>query len=169
MKSRTQFILIAIFIFSFLAACTSVREKEGWEGKIEEVDGIEVIHNPVEPLHGELELELEEDLVIGGDVEDENFNFMRISAIEVDEEGNIYVLDSRECRIQVFNKDGDYLQTIGRKGEGPGEFQRPSRMYLSPDAKLYVIEFRKMHMFDQDGVYEKSIIPESTLLGMSAT
>ena len=169
MKSKAKFILVVIVLFSFLAACTAVREKEGWQGSIEEVDGVEVIHNPVEPLHGELELELEEDLIIGGDVEDENFNFMRISALEVDDEGNIYVLDSRECRIQVFNKDGDYLQTIGRKGEGPGEFQRPSRMYLSPDAKLYVIEFRKMHMFDQDGVYEKSIIPESTLLGMSAT
>jgi hypothetical protein len=167
MKSKTQFILVACVLFSFLTACTSVREKEGWEGTIEEVDGVEVIHNPAEPLHGELALELEEDLVIGGDVEDENFNFMRIAALEVDDEGNLYVLDFRQCRIQVFNKDGDYLQTIGRKGEGPGEFQRPSRMYLSPDGKLYVIEFRKIHLFDREGTYEKSIIPETPILGMS--
>lgn len=169
MKSKAKFILVAIVIFSFLAACTSVREKEGWEGKIEEVDGIEVIRNPVEPLHGELTLELEEDLVIGGDVEDENFNFMRISAIEVDSEGNIYVLDYRQCRIQKFNKDGDYLQTIGRKGEGPGEFQRASRMYLSPEGRLYVNEIRKVHIFGKDGAFEKSVIPESFLLNFSAT
>ncbi len=169
MKSKTQFILVACVLFSFLAACTSVREKEGWEGTIEEVDGVEVIHNPAEPLHGELALELEEDLVIGGEEFDENYNFRRISDIEVDNEGNILVLDYMDCRIQKYDKEGKYLRTIGRKGEGPGEFQQPVRMYLTPGGKLYVSEPRKIHVFDKNQEYKRSIIPDSPSYNFGVT
>jgi hypothetical protein len=170
MRSKIKFILIALFLFSFLAACTSVREKEGWAGKIEEEDGIEVIYNPEEPLYGEIDLELEEDLVIGaGEEFDENYNFRGIASMEVDDEGNILVLDYMDCRIQKYDKDGKYLQTIGRKGEGPGEFQRPSLTYLAPDGKLYVNELRKLHVFDENQEYERSIILKSFLRGFGVT
>lgn len=170
MKSKMKFILITLVLFSFLAACTSVREKEGWAGKIEEDDGIDVIYNPEEPLHGEIDLELEKDLVIGaGEEFDENYNFRRISSMEVDDEGNIFVLDYSDCRIQKYDKDGKYLQTIGRKGEGPGEFQRPSLTYLAPDGKLYVNELRKLNVFDENQEYERSIILKSILLSFGVT
>jgi len=170
MKSKIKFFLIILVLFSFLAACTAVREKEGWAGKIEEEDGIEVIYNPEEPLYGEIDLELEEDLVIGGGEEyDENYNFRRISSMEVDDEGNILVLDYSDCRIQKYDKDGKYLQTIGRKGEGPGEFQNPFRTYLAPDGKLYVNEFRKLHVFDENQEYERSIILKSFLRDFGVT
>ena len=58
MKSKIKFILITLVLFSFLAACTSVREEEGWAGKIEEEEGIGVIYNPEKPLHGEIDLDL---------------------------------------------------------------------------------------------------------------
>lgn len=170
MKPKIKFILITLILFSFLTACTSVKEKEGWAGKIEDEDGIEVIHNPEEPLYGEIDLELEEDLVIGGGEEfDENYNFRYIRDIEVDDEGNILVVDFRDCRIQKYDKDGKYLQTIGRKGEGPGEFQRPSRTYLAPDGKLYVNELRKVHIFNENQEYERSIILESFLTSFGVT
>jgi len=170
MRSKIKFILITLVLFSFLAACTSVREKEGWAGKIEEEDGIEVIYNPEEPLYGEIDLELEEDLVIGGGEEfDENYNFRRISSMEVDDEGNILVLDYSDCRIQKYDKEGKYLRTIGRKGEGPGEFQRPFRSYLAPDGKLYVNELRKLHVFNENQEYIRSIILESPLRSFGVT
>ncbi len=109
------------------------------------------------PLYGEIELKLEVDLVIGGEDVDENYMFRRVSDIEVDEEGNIYVLDSGECRIQIYDKDGKYLKTIGRKGEGPGEFQRAGRMTLSAKGKLYVNEYKKFIIFEEDGTFEKNV------------
>lgn len=170
MKFKIKFILITLVLFSFLAACNSVREKEGWTGKIEEEDGIEVIYNPEEPLYGEIDLELEEDLVIGGGEEfDENYNFRRISSMEVDDEGNILVLDYSDCRIQKYDKEGKYLRTIGRKGEGPGEFQRPYRSYLAPDGKLYINELRKLHVFNENQEYIRSIILESPLRSFGVT
>lgn len=38
-------------------------------------------------------------------------------------DGNYYVPDVRDNRIVVFDSDGNYLRSIGRDGEGPGEFR----------------------------------------------
>jgi len=125
-KSITKYVWLAFILISSLAVGAIDDQKAGWKGQVEEEDGVKVIKNPQDPLYGEIKLELELDLSIGGDVADENYIFYSIREVEVDEQGNIYVLDSRQCRIQIFDKDGKYLQTIGCKGEGPGEF-----MYFS--------------------------------------
>jgi hypothetical protein len=132
-------------------------QKAGWKRTIEEKEGVKVVKNPEEPLYGEIELELELDLTIGGEDFDENYNFIRLSDIEVDDEGNIYVMDPRQFRIQKYDKDGKYLQTIGREGEGPGEFQRASRMTLSGKGKLYVNETRKILIFNEGGLFDRNI------------
>ena len=50
--------------------------------------------------------------------------------VTVDSAGNIYAGDYGESndRIQKFTRDGRFLRTWGRPGEGPGEFQRPQGM-----------------------------------------
>jgi hypothetical protein len=65
---------------------------------------------------------LEEDLIIGRE-DDENYMFYRVKNIEVDNQGNIYVLDAGSHRVQKYDKDGNYLLTIGKRGQGPGEFE----------------------------------------------
>lgn len=157
MKNKTKVILIFLFLSFFIIAISSGEQKTEWKGIVEEEDGVKVIKNPKEPLYGDIKLELEVDLTIGGEDVDENYMFRRVSDIEVDEEGNIYVLDSRECRIQIYDKDGKYLKTIGRKGEGPGEFQRAGRMTLSAKGKLYVNEYKKIIIFGEDGTFEKNV------------
>jgi hypothetical protein len=44
-------------------------------------------------------------------------------SIAVDGAGRIYVADSKPQIIKVFGPDGNFLHTIGREGEGPGEFK----------------------------------------------
>ncbi|NQT80049.1 MAG: 6-bladed beta-propeller [Candidatus Aminicenantes bacterium] len=157
MKNKTKTVLFILFFSVLIMAILSEGQKAKWEGTIEKEDGVKVIKNPKTPLYGEIELELEKDLVIGGEDVNENYMFRRVSDIEIDEEGNIYVLDSRECRIQIYDKDGKYLKTIGRKGEGPGEFQRAGRMTLSAKGKLYVNEYKKIIIFSEDGTFEKNV------------
>ncbi len=157
MKSKTKYFIIGIVCLSFLFISASGDQKSRWKGTIEQEDGVKVIKNPEEPLYGEIEFELELDLSIGGEEFDENHNFIRISDVEVDEEGNIYVFDSRQYRIQKYDRDGKYLKTIGRQGEGPGEFQRASQVTLSARGKLYVDDFRKILIFNPDNTFERSI------------
>ena len=44
-------------------------------------------------------------------------------AVALDEQGNIYVLDSGNHRLVVFSSEGEHLYSIGQRGQGPGEFQ----------------------------------------------
>jgi hypothetical protein len=131
-------------------------ETPQWKGKIEYENGIKIIKNPIEPVFGELILDLEEDLIIGNE-EDENYMFYRVRDIEVDAEGNIYVLDAGNYRVQRFDKNGAYLQTIGKKGQGPGEFERPNNLFIDAQNNIYVSEGRKIQIFNNPGEFIKSI------------
>ena len=44
-------------------------------------------------------------------------------SLAVDDAGRIYVADTKPSVIKVYHPDGTFLRTIGREGEGPGEFR----------------------------------------------
>ncbi len=166
MKFRFKHVQAGILILIFIMFLGCQKQKTGWQGSVEEENGIRIVKNPAEPLYGELVLELEEDLSIGS-VEDEKYMFYRIGDIAVDSQNNIYVLDGGNYRIQKFDKDGNYLQTIGRKGEGPGEFMRPFNIFLDELSNIYVMELRKLHLFNPKGNYIKSVVPPMFIMGFA--
>jgi hypothetical protein len=136
---------------------TFAQDKPVWKGKIKYEDGVKVIENPKEPLFGEITFDLDEDLVIGNE-EDENYKFYGpVINIRVDSNENIFVLDGGNCRIQKYNRNGKYLQTIGRRGQGPGEFQYILQIYVDSKNYLYVYDLRRIHIFNNKGQYEKTI------------
>jgi len=63
MKVRVLFVLFFLSIFIFFNDC--VQQKAKWEGTIEEIDGVSVVNNPIEPMYKEEVLKLEEELTIG--------------------------------------------------------------------------------------------------------
>ena len=62
--------------------------------------------------------------------------------------GNIYVLDTGNARIQKFGPDGAYLATIGRKGQGPGEFIMPDALDIDRDGNLVVADPAQCRIHD---------------------
>jgi len=128
-----------------------------WKGTIEEEDGTKIIKNPNEPLYGEITFDLEEDLTIGNE-EDENYMFHKGIWLEVDSGGNIFVLDRGNCRIQKYDEEGKYLQTIGRKGQGPGEFESPDVFCLDSKDNLYVQDGRHIDIFNKEGKFKRSYV-----------
>ena len=92
MKTIPKILPVSFLLLIFIATEAIEDQKPQWKGKIEHEDGVKVIKNPKEPLYGEITLELEEDLTIGNE-EDENYLFYKSIYIDVDNEGNIFVLD----------------------------------------------------------------------------
>ncbi|MFC1476903.1 6-bladed beta-propeller [candidate division KSB1 bacterium] len=74
----------------------------------------------------------------GMDVEDENFQFFYPWDVLVENTGSIYILDMQNHRIQKFDGNGKYLLTIGRQGQGPGEFQEPHSIVAVPGSNIHV-------------------------------
>ncbi|HEX6644093.1 MAG TPA: 6-bladed beta-propeller [Gemmatimonadales bacterium] len=50
---------------------------------------------------------------------------MNVTSVALGDDGNVYVLDQGANHIRVFDSAGAELRTIGREGQGPGEFGRP--------------------------------------------
>lgn len=75
---------------------------------------------------------LEEELVISEDISGEEYGFIALISFDVDDEGNIYALDTVAAQIKVFNKDGKKLRTIGKKGQGPRELMFPAGIEIFP-------------------------------------
>ncbi len=156
MKTGTIFISIILFLSASIMLVSYGQQKAEWKGKIEVEDGIKVIKNPDGPVFGELIFDLEEDLIIGSE-EDKNYMFYQARDIKVDSQGNIYVLDSGNHRVQKFDKKGNYIQTIGRKGQGPGEFANIYHMLFDNQKNLYVSGMRIIHIFNDKGEFIRNV------------
>ena len=65
----------------------------------------------------------------------------------------VYVSDMGGGRVQVFSRDGQYLQSIGSFGMGFGQFQRVKGIAVDGDQILYAVDaaFRNVQMFDGEG------------------
>jgi len=97
-----------------------------------------------------------EDLRIGVEAGDENLMFALINDIDLDAEGNIYVLDVRNYRIQKFDNKGNFLKSVTiKKGEGPQEVPRINTMAVTEKGKIYLLGGNgiKILLFDEHGEF----------------
>ncbi len=122
-----------------------------WDGTIATADGATVVTNPATPGAGEATLELEE-LWRLGDL-DSDMLLGIVSELLVGPQGDIYILDSQLSEIQVIAPDGTWLDTIGREGEGPGEFRNAADMFWAPGPQIGVLQSwpGKIVMLTPDG------------------
>jgi len=121
-----------------------------WKGTISEEDGVRIVMNPARPLFGEMTVELDEDLIIGN-ADDENACFYGAIDFAVDGAGHIYVLDMRECRVNKFGPDGEFIFSVGRAGQGPGEFDSPMAIEVDDGDNVYVSDRRGITVFSGKG------------------
>ena len=73
--------------------------------------------------------------------DDPNFIFGNIRGIQAASDGTIYVLDFQAAEVRVFSPGGEYLRTIARRGEGPGEIAEANGIILSGDTLLWVHDY----------------------------
>jgi hypothetical protein len=108
---------------------------------IETVDGVRVVRNlVVKPERALKNLDVIEDLTLGGDERSGEALFFVSVDIDADSKGNIYVLDQRDALIRYFDAKGSFLGTIGRKGQGPGEFESPIGMEIVQDGNIVIVD-----------------------------
>ena len=93
----------------------------------------------------------EEDARIG-DMDDPDVGFSRIGGVDLDDEGNVYVVESLLAEIRVYTPEGELLRRIGRRGEGPGEFQGPPRFGVMGDTVWAIdLQANRITLFDRSG------------------
>jgi hypothetical protein len=81
----------------------------------------------------------------------------RIGAVTVDSALNLYIAQPAEQVVRVFNRNGELVRTIGRRGDGPGEMRHITSIGLRHDT-LWISDsrLRRMSMFSLTGRFHYS-------------
>jgi hypothetical protein len=142
----------ALLIFLVIGAGCA---QDKWKGTIIKEGDVTIVKNPREPLSKTPVLELEEDLSIGGPDAQGDDAFGQARQVVVDDTGTMYVLDEQASDVKVFDASGNYLRTIGRRGQGPGELEFPMTLSLNRAAGEITVQqqTRGLAAFKTDGTF----------------
>lgn len=112
---------------------------------------IKTIKNPDTPLKGTIIPKLTQMLKIDPGLY-KQLDLILISDAFKDDNGNIYLLDGKNCRIHKFNADGQYRTSILNRGAGPGELnQYPNILIYKNSLYAYSVQDKKIIQFDLQG------------------
>ncbi len=73
--------------------------------------------------------------------------------VAVDADGNVYVTDTLNNRVEIFDADGAFISTFGKAGDGPGYFARPKGIAVDGDGHIWVADEMqdRLQVFDREG------------------
>ena len=119
-------------------------------------DGSVVVSNP---LHGPWDADpgtrwrLVESLRLGSAVEGGPDAFGNVISLTVDPLDRMWIVDSRANEVRVFDRGGRFVRTIGRSGEGPGEFMAIRGVLRGPNGEMWAADhgLDRYEIFDTAG------------------
>ncbi len=79
--------------------------------------------------------------------------FMFPTYLAVDGRGNLYVTDTLNSRVQMFDPDGKYVKAFGQRGNSWGMFDKPKGVALDSFGNVYVVDsgWSNVQIFNQTG------------------
>ncbi len=74
-------------------------------------------------------------------------------SVAVDRDGNVYVTDTFNDRVEMFDADGKFISTFGKNGDGPADFERPKGIAVDGDGHIWVVDAAQnmVKVFNQQG------------------
>lgn len=133
MKKILFFMIIIVFMVVFVAGTTE---------------------NPNKPSKGIWDLNLKKAWQVDKGGEE---LLIRSGMIRVDKDENVFIMELKHGKIFVFDKEGKFLNTIGKRGEGPGEFRMAFSFFLVDEYVVVPGMGGIFHYFQKDGKFVKTI------------
>lgn len=66
--------------------------------------------------------------------------FTTVTSVAIDRQGNVFVADFYNHRIQKFSSDGAFLTRFGTKGNGPGQFDHAIAVAVASDGTVFAAD-----------------------------
>lgn len=146
--------LAILLLVATAAACGSPK------ATVQEIDGVMHVMNPDEPLRPNMKIEIEELFRIGDDEDaGEDYIFTGVGGIAVGEDHRVFVQVVREDILRCYDGEGQFIRTIGRQGQGPGEMFYAQGVSFGPDGNLWVPSAGSVRIvvFTPEGEFVKHI------------
>ena len=80
----------------------------------------------------------------------------------------IIIVDNTWHKLFIYSETGDSLMTIGKRGEGKGEFNYPQSAAVDSAGNIYIADgFNyRVEIFDVNGTYQRSFGKQGNVWGM---
>lgn len=115
-----------IAFLTIVAATACAAGEAQWTGSITDSAGVQIVSNTAEGIWTEeTRWTVVEELRIGSLDEEPEYQFGQVGGIDVASDGRMFVLDIQGQHVKVYSAEGQYEQTIGGPGSGPGEIGPP--------------------------------------------
>jgi len=81
-------------------------------------------------------------------------DFSKPTNAAVDKDGDLYVTDTLNDRVEIFDADGKFIREWGKNGDGPGNFARPKGIAVDVDGHVWVADalLNRMQIFTPEGL-----------------
>ena len=85
--------------------------------------------------------------------------------------GNVAIADQSDATIRVFGPDGRPIRSIGRKGQGPGEFADVSALAQCGPDSLYAFDYtlQRITVYDSAGILQRTVRARPTSMMTCST
>ena len=153
---------LAAFLLLLTLGCASEDRVTGWGGTVDTLpNGAVRVTNSAGGLWQDSDRwRLVPELTLG-ETEGADWEiFSSIAALEVDDQGRIYVLDRHAAELRIFSPEGNHLRSVGREGSGPGEYIAANGLeWLSPDSLLVIDQQGNRYtVLTKEGEYARSVL-----------
>jgi hypothetical protein len=149
---------LALLVLPLAFACSSGDSGPGVIAR--DSSGVRIVEAPV--IDSPIPWTVMEIRRLGGaDSGPASFTDANAWSVGTDRNGRIYVLDRTNSMVSVFEAGGNVVRTMGGKGGGPGEFQFPGSLTVTPEGEVNVFDFGKQALlkFAPDG----TVLPQFSL------
>jgi 6-bladed beta-propeller len=162
MKRNRKIRFFLCFIAAGAALTASSPGQKTYPVTTEVKDGVKTVMNPDFPRDGRFVAKLTEEMTCGEEGGPDEAILNKPLELRVDDQGRAYVMDWGDVTIKVYDADGGFLRTIGRQGQGPGEFGMGSWFELLSGGKLCILDGRqnRVTIMTTDGQYLSSFLVE---------
>ncbi len=94
-------------------------------------------------------------------------NFALPTDVAVDKDGNIYVTDTLNWRVEIFDADGNYISQFGKHCDAIGCFERPKGIAVDSDGHIWVVDngLALVQAYNRDGALMGYVGGPGRLLG----
>lgn len=149
--------ILIILIASSLPGAVSANRPLNFSGfqipQTKTSDGVRLVANPIQPRDGVQKLKYAQEWSVGGENEPQGDLINRPFDVRVGKGGSVFVLDLGDTCIRMFNAQGKFVRQIGRKGQGPGEYDMPISFDIGAADEIFVFDGANLRAtrFDKEG------------------
>lgn len=164
----------AIIALVGIVVLTACRSKEMQVQKTVDENGVEIVLNGREPLRlrgGPTALELEEEMTL--DTEKDEIaaaGLADMGTFGVDSSGNVYFASVKagDQAILKFDRQGRHVASFGRKGQGPGEIQSISALFVTESNEVALTDGgnNRLTIFDADGRWLRDVLMTTSFIAV---